>query len=111
MAAGCSCCLPAGASYNGDMELKGKVALVTGAGKRIGQAIALALAERGAGVAVHYRRSHQEAQATVERLLALGSEALAFRADLAEPDQIAAMFLAVEAKFGRRFFSPRRWRI
>ncbi|MGH7950200.1 MAG: 3-oxoacyl-ACP reductase FabG, partial [Candidatus Binataceae bacterium] len=39
------------------MELKGKVALVTGAGRRVGRTIALALAERGASIAVHYRNS------------------------------------------------------
>lgn len=39
------------------MELKGKVALVTGAGRRVGRAIAVALAERGTDIAVHYRSS------------------------------------------------------
>ena len=49
------------------MELKGKVALVTGAGRRVGRAIAIALAERGATVAIHYNRSRAEAEASPPR--------------------------------------------
>lgn len=58
------------------------VALVTGAAKRLGREIALALARDGWNVAVHYRRSRAEAQATVREIEALGRRAAAFRFDL-----------------------------
>jgi pteridine reductase len=63
------------------MNLKGKTALVTGAAKRVGHAIALALAGRGANVVVHYRTSAAEARATVQAVKALGVDCLAVRAD------------------------------
>jgi NAD(P)-dependent dehydrogenase (short-subunit alcohol dehydrogenase family) len=62
-----------------------KVALVTGAAKRIGRTIALALAQQGWDIAVHYRRSEQDALATVRDIEALGRRALAVHCDLADP--------------------------
>ena len=59
------------------MNLSGKNALVTGAGKRIGREIALALARRGANVAVHYNRSAKEARLVAAQIEALGAKALA----------------------------------
>ncbi|MBC7236710.1 MAG: SDR family oxidoreductase [Chloroflexi bacterium] len=64
------------------MELTDKVALITGAGVRIGRALALALAQRGAHVLVHYHTSEGEAQEVVERIRQMGRRALAVRADL-----------------------------
>lgn len=61
-----------------------KVALVTGAAKRIGREIALALARRGWSVAVHYGASEQEALATVREIETLGQAALALQCDLAD---------------------------
>ena len=69
------------------MELKGKVALVTGAARRVGRAIALAVARAGADVAVHYNRSEAQARAAAEDIRALGVAAEAIQADLAEPTQ------------------------
>src|ERR1700758_1208 len=66
-------------------RLDGEVALVTGAAKRIGRAIALALAEEGADVAITYRDSARQAEETVCELKAVGVRALAVRADLREP--------------------------
>ena len=83
------------------MELKGKVALVTGAARRVGRAIALAMARAGADVAVHYNRSAAQAQAAAEEIRALGVAAEAIQADLAEPEHIESMFSAVGKRFGR----------
>lgn len=83
------------------MDLSGKVALVTGGARRVGQAIALALAERGAIVGVHYRNSQAQANATVERIAALGSRGRAFFADLEKVSDIKGMIDAVAAEFGR----------
>ncbi|MCK4602993.1 MAG: SDR family oxidoreductase [Phycisphaerae bacterium] len=83
------------------MELNGKTALVTGAGRRLGRAAALALARAGADVAVHYGRSAEQAAAVAEEIRAIGRRAEVFRADLAEPRQIAEMFKALPKKFPR----------
>jgi pteridine reductase len=83
------------------MDLTDKVALVTGAGQRVGRAIALGLAERGASILVHYRSSEDEARETLDDIRALGVRAEAFRADLGQPEEIAALFEAVVRSFGR----------
>ena len=67
------------------MDLHGRVALVTG-GKRIGAAVATALAARGADIALCYRRSADEAAATADDVRGLGRRAHVVRADLAVPD-------------------------
>lgn len=72
-----------------------KVALVTGAAKRIGRTIALALAERGWDVAVHFRQSEQEARSTVHEIEALGRRAAAVQCDLA--DEASARTLLIHA--------------
>ncbi|WP_159994676.1 SDR family oxidoreductase [Roseomonas sp. 18066] len=69
----------------GALTLQGRVALVTGASRGIGRAIALRLAAGGARVVVHYARAEAEAAAVVAQIAAEGGEAFAFRADLAEP--------------------------
>lgn len=83
------------------MELDGKVALVTGAARRVGKTIALALAESGADMALHYGRSADQAQATADEIRALGRQAKLFQADLAQPEQIEAMFSRIGEAFGR----------
>jgi pteridine reductase len=83
------------------MELKGKAALVTGGGRRVGRAIALALAGRGASIAVHYRNSQREADEVVAAVTKLGGKASAFRADLEKVGDIEKMIAAVLAGFGR----------
>src|SRR5689334_12880146 len=62
-------------SNEADMELKNKVAVVTGSAKRVGQAIALTLASRGASIVLHYRSSKKEAEATAAEIRNLGAEA------------------------------------
>jgi NAD(P)-dependent dehydrogenase (short-subunit alcohol dehydrogenase family) len=80
--------------------LSGRVALVTGAGRRIGRIIALTLARAGANVIVNYHRSRAEALATVREIEALGVKALALRADVSRPERVRAMFRTVEKRFG-----------
>ena len=69
-----------------------RTALVTGAARRLGRAIALGLARDGWDVAVHYGSSEREAQATADEIVALGRRATAVRADLADEAQTRAMF-------------------
>jgi NAD(P)-dependent dehydrogenase (short-subunit alcohol dehydrogenase family) len=84
------------------MDLKGKVAIVTGGGTGIGQAVCLRLAKAGAqAVVVNYSRSGDEAQATVGEITALGSEALAHRADVADESAVKAMVAATVDRYGR----------
>jgi 3-oxoacyl-[acyl-carrier protein] reductase/pteridine reductase len=81
--------------------LAGKAALVSGGAKRIGRAIALALGGAGANVAITYRGSQAEAEATVRELAALDVEALAVRTDLGDPRSIRETVAAVVEEFGR----------
>jgi 3-oxoacyl-[acyl-carrier protein] reductase/pteridine reductase len=81
--------------------LAGKAALVSGAARRIGRAIALALAASGANVAITYRDSQAEAEATVRDLAALDVDALAVRTDLGDPESIRETVAAVVEEFGR----------
>jgi pteridine reductase len=83
------------------MDLKNKVALVTGAGRRIGRAIALELAARSASIAVHYRNSRAEAEAVVTKVAANGGKAQAFRANLERVAEIERMVAEVLDAFGR----------
>jgi NAD(P)-dependent dehydrogenase (short-subunit alcohol dehydrogenase family) len=78
-----------------------KCVLVTGAAKRVGQAIAIHFAEQGWEVAVHYGQSKAEADETVAAIQKLGARAMAFQADLASESEITALFQAVTMKNGR----------
>lgn len=83
------------------MELKGKTVLITGAAKRVGRAIALALARRGADIAVHYNSSGGEAEKTVKDIVALGVKAQSFRAELSDAAAIKSLVAGVAQKMGR----------
>ncbi len=83
------------------MELRGRWALVTGAAKRVGRSIALALAERGANVVIHYNSSADEAAATVKAIEVLGVRSLALRAELSRPDDVARLAREAEERAGR----------
>jgi NAD(P)-dependent dehydrogenase (short-subunit alcohol dehydrogenase family) len=97
--------------------LQDQVALVTGSGRRIGRVIALTLARAGASVVVNYNESKEGAESTVREITRLGVRAAAVRADVSRPRQVAAMFRAVEKRFGRLdllvnnagIFFPVRW--
>ena len=81
--------------------MTGKVALVTGAARRVGRAIALSLAAEEMNVVVHYHRSESEAQQTRSEIAALGVETIAVQADLSTPGGVDALLDAALARFGR----------
>lgn len=83
------------------MTLAGTHALVTGASRGIGRAIALELASAGARVAVNYLRQAEEAETVVRTISGSGGEAFAVRADVADPAQVQAMVDEVIGKWGR----------
>lgn len=84
-----------------DKLLMGKTVLVTGAAKRIGRAIALALAERGASTAITYLASQPEAEKTVRALAGYDVDALAVRCDLRDPESIQQTMSSVIEEFGQ----------
>ena len=86
--------------HKGD-EFAGKVALVTGAARNIGRAIALSLASGGAKVAVNTRSNIEEARGVVNEIKALGTDADAYLADVAEAAQVQKMVDDVLKRFGR----------
>src|SRR5437764_8900240 len=75
-----------------DRPLAGQHALVTGANSGIGKAVAIALAEAGAAVAVNYIVGDDDAQAVTDRIKAGGGQAIALRADVSSEEQVDAMF-------------------
>jgi 3-oxoacyl-[acyl-carrier protein] reductase len=83
------------------MELDGKVAIVTGAGRNIGRSIALALAAGGAAVVVNARTNRGEAEAVVREIDAGGGRALAQLADVADAAAVDRMAAATVERFGR----------
>jgi pteridine reductase len=83
------------------MELAGRVALVTGAGHRVGRALALALAGRGAQVAIHYNSSASEAEETLRQVQARGSRGELFPANLGDAEAAKALANHVVRHFGQ----------
>jgi pteridine reductase len=81
-------------------ELRGKSALVTGAALRIGRAAALALADHGVNVVVHYRNSKAEAEKVAAEIHARGAQAWTVKGDLAEPAETEAVFRSAVAAAG-----------
>jgi NAD(P)-dependent dehydrogenase (short-subunit alcohol dehydrogenase family) len=73
------------------MALSGKVILVTGAARRIGRALALAVARQGADVVIHYDTSQKEAESTRAQVEILGRKAYMLQADLGDPAQAAGL--------------------
>lgn len=73
------------------MELRGRIALVTGGGQRLGRAFAAALAERGMAVAIHYNRSAEGATALREEIRSRGGTAECFDADLTDADAASSL--------------------
>jgi glucose 1-dehydrogenase len=83
------------------MELKSKVAIVTGGAVRIGRAISIALAKEGCDVLVHYGRSSDPAKETLASIEAIGAKAAIHQADLSNMDEVRGIVPAAVSIFGR----------
>jgi len=84
------------------MDLGGRVAIVTGGGTGIGRATSVRLAKSGAkAVVVNYSRSASDAESTAEELRSIGSEAVPYRADVADESMVKAMVASTVERFGR----------
>jgi len=81
--------------------IESRVAVVTGAARRIGACIAATLARRGAAVVVNYRSSADDADATVDRIRAAGGQAVAVAGDMSRAEDVDRLFDATLAAFGR----------
>jgi NAD(P)-dependent dehydrogenase (short-subunit alcohol dehydrogenase family) len=84
-----------------EQALEGQVALVTGAGKRIGRAVALALAGAGARIVVHYRNSQAEAESVKQEIEKQGGEAFLVQADISRVEETKRVAQAALERFGR----------
>ena len=82
------------------MKLKGKVAIITGAGRGIGRAAALAFAREGANVAINYRRHDAEAKEVVRKVDEMGRKGLAIKADVSSYEDAQKMVRTVVDEFG-----------
>ncbi len=83
------------------MDLKGKVALITGGGTGLGLEIARQFAREGTNLAINYSKSKKEALEAVEELTAMGVKAAAFQADAGRESQLKNLVKEVAEKFGR----------
>ncbi len=83
------------------MSFEGKIALVTGASRGIGRAIALEFARRGAHIAFNYLRNHKAAAETQSEIEALGVRCLKVRAHLGDTEKIRDLFTGIQKEFGR----------
>lgn len=83
------------------INLSGKVALVTGSSRNIGRAIALELAKQGASVAINARTSAEEAETTAKEVESLGVKAMSVLADVGDENQVQIMVDRILSEFGR----------
>ena len=83
------------------MKLDGKVAIVTGAASGIGQAIATVMASEGASVVIDYVGGPDGANQTVQTITSAGGKAIAFAADVSQPDQVNALIQSAVTTFGK----------
>jgi pteridine reductase len=83
------------------VQAAGKIALVTGAARRVGKSIALVLAERGAHVVITYNSSAVEAQATVQEIMGRGVQGMALQGNITRSDDVNAIVQQVMDRFSR----------
>ena len=83
------------------LPFEGRVALVTGAARRIGRSIALKLAAEGADVVVNYRSSKTDAEQVMAEITSSGRRALVWQADVSRRDEVLGLIAAAERTFGR----------
>ncbi|AEM73222.1 3-oxoacyl-[acyl-carrier-protein] reductase [Caldicellulosiruptor acetigenus] len=81
--------------------LKDKVALITGASRGIGRAIALKFAQNGANVIINYSSSQSQAEELKEEIEKIGTKAMIIKCDVSNADEVSQMFSQVEKEFGR----------
>ena len=84
------------------MRLKGKVAIVSGGARDIGQAVSVKLAQQGAKVVVNYFSSEQQAQETLAAIKAIGGEAIAVKGDMSKGEEVANVVSAAQKAFGNQ---------
>jgi len=84
-----------------EKSLQNFVAIVTGASRGIGRAVALALAAEGAKVAVNYARSSTAADEVVKAIVEIGGDAIALQADVSKAQEVDSLIEQTQAKFGR----------
>ena len=82
------------------MSFQGKKALITGGSRGIGRGIALKLAAGGAQIAIHYYQNKEAAQATLEKVRALGSNGFLVQADVRRTEEVLRLFQQVRSEFG-----------
>jgi NAD(P)-dependent dehydrogenase (short-subunit alcohol dehydrogenase family) len=98
------------------MSLDGKLMLITGAARRIGRALSLAVAQAGGDVVIHYGQSHNDAQDLADQIHSLGRKAYLLKADFEDPDDIH-LLIPKATKYGQLFalvnnagiFQPLTW--
>ncbi len=84
------------------LDITGNVALVTGSAHRVGKAIALELAQRGANIVIHYHRSDEATvRDTVQDMKSLGVETLAVQADVSTPEGVSELFSSIVERFDK----------
>ena len=81
------------------MSLDGKTALITGSSRGIGKGIALALAESGVKIGIHYFQNERAGNETLEQVRKCGSDGFLVQTDVTRPEQITEMFRKVKSEF------------
>lgn len=84
-----------------ELELEGKIALVTGAGRGIGKGIALVLAEKGADLIINDKNLNNEVEMIAAQIRAMGRKTLTIEADVSQEVEVKAMFQTIKQTFGR----------